>query len=428
MKTHAARIVIGALALLTSVATAAEYFVATGGSDANAGTAGSPFATINRAAAVAKAGDTVWIKPGTYQPAEIIRPAQSGTSTAPILYRAQPGGEVIIDGQLNLPPKSSDGVFTINKKSWIILDGLRVINSHWFGIYVRGSTDVIVRNCSTKNTYASGIFCGSSTNVQVLNNSVQLACTAPKSTPIKNTQECITMASCSNFEVAYNTVFDRPEDNNNGGEGIDTKSACRNGKVHHNLVRDLIRLGIYCDAYMKQLDNIEIYANTVHHCASGIVVACEEGGTARGVSIHDNLIYDCPRLGIRLAGYLKNGAVQDVTVHQNTVVRCGFGGSAWENSGLLVEADNPTNRNFVIRNNIFADNRNQIRTKGQAYVTIDHNLLHGASLVPGKNTIVADPLFVNARENDFRLSPGSPAIGKAVGQQLSDKTGHQPKP
>ena len=258
-----------------------------------------------------------------------------------------------------------------------------------------------------------------SSQVKVLHNSVQLACRHPASTPLKDTQECISLDSCSEFEVACNTIFDRMQDTNNGGEGIDTKGACRNGKVHHNHVHDLFRLGIYADSFGSLLENVEIYANTVHNCSSGIVVACENGGTSRGVKIHDNLLRDCPQLGVRLAGYCKNGPIQDVAVYQNTIVRCGFGGNAWENSGLLVEADNAANRSFVVRNNIFAGNANQIRTKNQKYLTIDRNLLDGPSLVTGTHALAASPLFLDARGNDFHLSPRSAAIAAARGEPLS---------
>ena len=56
-----------------------------------------------------------------------------------------------------------------------------------------------------------------------------------------------------------------------------------------------------------------------------------------------------------------------------------------------------------IRNNIFAGNWNQISTKGQACLTLDRNLLHGPTQVKGDNALLADPLFVNAREHRHPL-------------------------
>ena len=303
---------LGMALAIEPVLNAAEIYVSADGSDSNPGTAERPFATIGKGAASAQAGDTVWIKPGTYQPAEMIRPAKSGTPDAPIAYRAQAGGEVIIDGQGKVPSRSAEGVIAMAKKSWIVLDGLRVINSRWCGVFASASTNITVQNCSAKNTYASGIYIRTSTGVKVLGNSVQRACQHPAGKPLKDTQECISLVGCSGFEIAYNEVFDRMEDTNNGGEGIDTKEACRSGKVHHNHVHDLVRLGIYCDAYASQLENVEIFANTVHDCRAGIAVACEQGGIARGIKIHDNLVRDCARVGLRLAGYVQGGPIQDV--------------------------------------------------------------------------------------------------------------------
>ena len=47
-------------------ATAATYYVATNGNDSNAGNKDKPFATLKKANAVVTAGDTVWIRGGTY--------------------------------------------------------------------------------------------------------------------------------------------------------------------------------------------------------------------------------------------------------------------------------------------------------------------------------------------------------------------------
>ena len=85
-----------ACALMPLVATAREYFVATGGDDAADGSAARPWRTIQRAADVAKAGDTVTIRGGTYR--EWVKPAHAGRADAPIVYRAAKGERVVVTG------------------------------------------------------------------------------------------------------------------------------------------------------------------------------------------------------------------------------------------------------------------------------------------------------------------------------------------
>ena len=63
-------------------------------SDANSGTEKYPFATISKAAKIAKAGDTVIIHAGTYR--EVLRPENSGTKASPIIFRAAEGEKVTI--------------------------------------------------------------------------------------------------------------------------------------------------------------------------------------------------------------------------------------------------------------------------------------------------------------------------------------------
>ena len=67
----------------TSVhAEAAEYYVSPTGSDSNAGSLTAPFATLQKGNDVAVAGDTIWLRGGTYQNTKQIKLNKSGKSDA----------------------------------------------------------------------------------------------------------------------------------------------------------------------------------------------------------------------------------------------------------------------------------------------------------------------------------------------------------
>ena len=68
-------------------AVGSTFYVSTAGSDTNAGSQAAPWKTIQKAANTAKAGDTVYIGPGTY--GERVTISGSGTSGAPIVFTAQ---------------------------------------------------------------------------------------------------------------------------------------------------------------------------------------------------------------------------------------------------------------------------------------------------------------------------------------------------
>jgi parallel beta-helix repeat protein len=71
-------------AVYTAAASAAELYVATNGSDENAGTQSAPLKTITKASEIATPGTTVHVAPGTY-PGGFVTSA-SGTATARIRY------------------------------------------------------------------------------------------------------------------------------------------------------------------------------------------------------------------------------------------------------------------------------------------------------------------------------------------------------
>lgn len=126
--------------LATAVlASGAQYYVRTDGSDANAGTAnsaGGAWATVQKAATTLTAGDTVTVVAGTYP--EYVDLGVAGTSSAPITFNTS--GTVRIRG------------FNVDHP-YIIIDGFLVTD--YSPTSLRGAITVtsdgdgsIVRNCS----------------------------------------------------------------------------------------------------------------------------------------------------------------------------------------------------------------------------------------------------------------------------------------
>ena len=83
-------------ALLSPAAFATDYYVATNGSDNSAGTIGAPFATIQKAADTMNAGDTCYIRGGTYR--ESVSLSRSGSSGNLITFKNYRAEKVVIDG------------------------------------------------------------------------------------------------------------------------------------------------------------------------------------------------------------------------------------------------------------------------------------------------------------------------------------------
>ena len=73
---------------------ATNYFVATNGSDSNSGTSDKPFATVGKAQSKVMAGDTVYIRQGTYRvtEAEIMEHYTAGSTTWSRVFKMSKSG------------------------------------------------------------------------------------------------------------------------------------------------------------------------------------------------------------------------------------------------------------------------------------------------------------------------------------------------
>jgi uncharacterized protein YjdB len=125
----------------TGCAAACRY-VAVTGNDGNAGTKTAPWRTIQHAADVMNAGDTVIVNDGVYTGgANVVLITRSGTAAAWMVFRAANRWGAIVDGQNN----SSTTGFEING-NYIRVEGFEVRNTSRYAMETYGGREDIAGN------------------------------------------------------------------------------------------------------------------------------------------------------------------------------------------------------------------------------------------------------------------------------------------
>ena len=383
--------------LVAMLAHGAAYYVAPNGSDVNRGTETQPWRTIQKAAATLTAGDTVYVKAGTYN--EKVIPENSGSPGNYIIYAAYPGDTVILDGT-NITPYWRDALFTIEGKSYIKISGFRIINSlspHGSeGIYLKEGLHqhhIIIERNYFHNIRGPAICAYSCDYLIIINN--EIAEVNVDETP----GEAISAYDIHRFEIKGNHVHHTHK------EGIDLK-ASSNGRIYQNHIHNVSGTGIYLDAWDGPDHDIDIYQNIVHaNGGNGIGIAIEqEGGSLRNIGIHNNVVYNNAASGISIASYFFPTPRENIKIMNNVLYNNGHDG---------IYVGDVTVKNSVIRNNICSKNRrHQIASYSPSMITIDHNLIDGSTQICGNDALVGDPKFVNPSQADFHLKKDSPAINK----------------
>ncbi len=385
------------------------YYVAPDGSDDYPGTEAQPWQTIGRAASTLTAGDTVYVKAGTYR--EQVAPQHSGSEGNLITYAAYPGHQVTIDGS-GVPVPQYGGLFDLTGRDYIRVSGLQVIHSNYYGIVADNSSHITIEYNYTYDTYSSGISSWDSNHIIVAGNEVVGACTGPW-------QEHISISSTDTFEVRYNHIHDVMP-GTEGKEGLSVKDASSHGKVYGNQVYNLNHVGLYVDAEAEHLFDVEVYQNVVHDIeAMGFSLASEQGGLLENIRLYNNIAYN-NLVGLWLSACcVATHPFQDITIINNTFAyngRNGWGG------GIGIE--NTQVQNVVIRNNIGSQNIYSQMAADPSILpelTVDHNLTNGDrdpefEFYGVGDLIDVSPSFVNPLLGNYHLQPGSPAIDRGSAQ------------
>lgn len=146
--------------LIEAGAEVAKYYVATNGSDSNAGTStNAPFGTLGKAAGLASPGDLIYLRGGIYKSTSSISLSRNGAPAKPIRVRPYPGENVIFD--FTGESTGSDG-FSISGDCWWIY-GLEIINAGHNGIRFSGASNIVER-CVVHNSGNTGIHITGDTN------------------------------------------------------------------------------------------------------------------------------------------------------------------------------------------------------------------------------------------------------------------------
>jgi len=290
--------------LAPRAATAATYYVATNGSNANAGTESEPFGTIDQGIRALRAGDTLYIRAGTYAqpigyPSSVIQ-IPSGTSWShPVTIAGFPGETVIIQSI-----EIVDGYGT----SYVIFDNLTLENRLYIGScdthdvrFMNG--EITVSPASPAGTSVV-LGCGS---IEVLNSKIH---GAPEGYGF--------------YWLGHDSLFDGNEVYDNGGYAYHifqsgandvSNNVVSNNTIHGNGFNGPLGGNGSGGIILSSGSNNQALNNIVYGNYGGIDVDYMHGGTNNQVS--GNTIYDNAYRGITIGAGALNTIVENNIVYHN---------------------------------------------------------------------------------------------------------------
>jgi len=387
-------------------------FVSPDGDDSNPGTKEAPWRTLTYACHHLQPGDYLAIEPGTYTD-DLVDIGVSGTQDAPIIISAAPDADpetVILDSPGSyygiVFRKYSPGQYL--PVSWIILRDIVVRNADRGIAVSSGSSHIVIENCVVHDCTRFGVYIRGSSDVllrklRVYNNG-------------------------SGIQVGLKDITDsirriRVEDclsySNSGGSGDGITIEYAGG-----LVGDVVVTR--CKALNNASDGIDVKG------AGSLVERCWSEGNNYGFKIwYPNiLVRNCISVGNRDTGI--NCAD---TSAPSAIVNCTF---AFNNRPCTIRPHTHPIGELLVRNCIIAYGpvRQYSERSGPGIYDDDYNLYYMPSVsdymwydhstgngytyadflnhrVPGigSHSICGDPLFKDPFDGDYSLLPNSPAVG-----------------
>ncbi|MCL5125778.1 MAG: right-handed parallel beta-helix repeat-containing protein [Deltaproteobacteria bacterium] len=364
------------------------YVDSAGGSDSNPGTSGDQawqtLAPVHAHRFLP--GDIVRLKRGSRWYGGLVID-DSGEEGNPITFTSYGEGESPVI--LNPGDMDSWTRVVVIKADWIVLDGLKVMDSHDAGIFISpGSDHNIIRNIEATDVGFGVVIKGQK---NLITNSYIHDLHIVRSTPAENDDfgaVGIVIADSYN-EVANNRIINciAPSlDYGVDGGAVEWWSYADNNYVHHNW--------------------------TINN--NGFLEV--GGGSARDNLVSYNVSINNRRFStLHLDGKFSS-IVTNFRIENNTIVEMNTD-KEW---GWVVFnfGGDPDSKTFIVRNNVISVQKLKAVSNKNTF-THDHNLYqlgYGTKVgfVLGPGEMIDDPLFVNPLSLDFHLQPLSPAINAGI--------------
>ncbi len=386
--------------LSPSISNANTFYVSKTGNDANPGTNASSFQSIKRGVSQLSAGDTLYVKSGTYNESILSweTTIQSGSSwNNPVTVAVNPGDVVTIN------PPSGHAFFWVKdgEAKYLIIDGFIIDGKHKakYGFkFADNSRYIRVQNTEIKNSTDSGLLV-----------SICSGCQSPGTAPRNTYHEFINLNVHHNgsshfdhgfyIESAHNIIEKSTIHHNQGYGGHIYRSTINTADyniIRQNTFHDNNTAGEWgCGLILSSGKGNVAYNNIAYGNFAGFCIQSR----ATNAHLYNNISYQNDNHGI----YVGHSSNTDARVENNTVYKNGT-------YGVFV---GDGSKNAVIENNIAYQNSTSdiyLAPAGQSGTIKSHNLTE-------------NPLFVNENAKDFRLQANSIlAIDKGLARASTEVT------
>jgi hypothetical protein len=369
-----------------------------------AGSSGS-FRDPQSCFSAARAGDTCYIKNGTYvssnhggDPNEDggFHVDASGTSSAPITIRNYPGhSPLLANCPLSQTTFCDHPTITAYAKSYVVFDGLRVAGTYSiFGVPGSGARGIVIRNSEVTvgwEEYAGGNWAGIRLEDQVgalvqYNNIHDIYVTTNGGQ--QSSGSCVKLYQNTDSIVEYNTCRNVPIPESQAG-GIDDKAQATRNIHRYNWIERVNT----CVRINNQLNStgVQIYGNVCVGSAGTQRPAVRLIININGIDIHNNTFYGFAQ-GLQIMS--EGGPVSGVRWYNNIVAGAAVNNIEAYQTGLVLS------------------NYNSWRS-GARYMYGSLNVASLSSFLSSgfdAQSSEADCQFVSTG-SDFRLGSSSPCRG-----------------